>query len=295
MDKYFLLLLSAFLFASQVIFTKLFERSNGSTYAATARFSLVSEAVALVVLLCSNGFRVEFTVFSVIMAGALAVVCVLANVIGIKTMSLGSVAVYTLFLMLGGMIVPFIAGAAFLDEQVKIPYIIATVLLGGALVLPVFDKGERQAQSKKTFLLFLAFCFVVFLLNGANSTIGKFHQVDESKAVGTTDFLILKGFFGVGISGILLLFCKEENKYKRLVSKSTLIGSAGFAVVNVAATLLQLYCAITVDSCLMYPLVTGGVLVFTPVLSRCIFKEKITALVAAEILVSVVATVLFVF
>ena len=66
-------------------------------------------------------------------------------------------------------------------------------------------------------------------------------------------------------------------------------------MVHIAATLLQLDCALTVDSCLMFPLVTGGTLIFTPILARILFKEKINAFVATEIAVSFVATVLFVF
>jgi hypothetical protein len=231
------------------------------------------------------------------MAGMLAVVHLLANLISIKAVSLGSMAVYTLFLMLGGMLVPFIVGALFLNEEVKIVYIIATLILAVALVLPIFDKNEGTGGDKKTFLMFLSLCIVLIFLNGANGTIGKLHQINEKQAVNTLDFLTIKYLWKTSFSFVLFLSyrSKGENKWRGLLQKNSLLNGFGYAVVHISATLLQLYCALTVDSCLMFPLVTGGTLIFTPILARILFKEKINAFVATEIAVSFVATVLFVF
>lgn len=299
MPEYAFLILSAFLFSSEFIFVKLFENKNGSTYTSALCFSLGSSVIGLPILFICNGFALSFSWYSLLMAGLLALVSVLANIIGIKAVSLGSLAVYTLFMMLGGMIVPFLVGATFLQEQVTIWCIIATVMLIGALVLPVFDKTETQAngKSKKTFWLFILLCAFLFMLNGANSTIGNLHQNEKItyEKVGTVDFLIWKYIFKIFYCGVLFVMHRKKEKYKLLVQKSSLLAGAGFAVVHITATLLQLYCAITVNASLMYPLVTGGVLIFTPILSRFLFKEKLTAFVIAEIVISVVATVLFVF
>ena len=135
------------------------------------------------------------------------------------------------------------------------------------------------------------------MLNGANSTIGNLHQNEHItfKKVGTVDFLIWKYIFKIFYCSILFFTHRKKGKYKLLVGKSSLLTGAGFAVVHIAATLLQLFCAITVNASLMYPLVTGGVLIFTPILSRIIFKEKLNVFDIIEIVVSVAATVLFVF
>ncbi|MBQ7912983.1 MAG: hypothetical protein IJ308_04455 [Clostridia bacterium] len=299
MPEYALLILSAFLFSTEFIFVKLFENKNGSSYTSALSFALGSSVIGLPILFICNGFTLGFSWYSLLMAGLLALVSVGANIIGIKAVSIGSVAVYTLFMMLGGMIVPFVVGAAFLHEKVKLWYIIATVLLTGALVLPVFDKAENKSsgKGKKIFWLFIVLCSVLFMLNGANSTIGNLHQNENItfKKVGTVDFLIWKYIFKIVYCGILFFTHRDKGKYKLLVRKSSLLAGAGFAAVHIAATLLQLYCAITVNASLMYPLVTGGTLIFTPILSRIIFKEKLTVFVIAEILISVVATVLFVF
>ena len=307
MDKYILLLLSAFLFSSEFIFVKLFETKNGSSYTSALAFSLGSSVIGLPILLlcfficngCSfSGLGVGG--FTLGMAAALALVSVAANVIGIKAVSIGSVAVYTLFMMLGGMIIPFFVGAVFLGETVKVWYVIATVMLTGALILPVFDKTQGQTGQKGKFWLFIVLCSLLFLLNGANSTIGNLHQRKagarlDDVVVFTVVFLIWKYIFKILYCGVLFATCRDKGKCKLLLGRDSWTMGTGFAAVHIAATLLQLYCAISVNASLMYPLVTGGTLVFTPILSRVMFKEKINLFVAAEMLISVAATVLFVF
>lgn len=289
-----LLLVSGFLFSSEFIFTKLYEKECGSSYKATVNFTLVSGILMLLMLLICNGFTVQFSTFSVLMATLFAVVNVVANVIAIKAVSLGSVAIFTLFMMLGGTIVPFVFGAVFLDEIVKVVYIIAVILLMVALALPILDKNEKKEKNGKTFWFFIGLCSILFFLNGANTIIGKVHQINLN-AVSTIDFLTIKYMARV-LCGLAMVFtCPDENKYKGIFTKNSIKSGFGYAFVHVTATILQLYCALTVDACLMYPLVTGACLIFTPILALLLFKEKINNFVFLEIILSVIATILFAF
>ncbi len=291
---YVLLLGSAFLFSMQIIFTKMFETKCGKAFYATTCFTFVSSALLLIILLTVAGFRVQFTPFSLLMGGMLAAVTVGANLLSIKAMAFGKVSVYTLFLMLGGMLVPFIVGVIWLDEPLKWEYVLASVLLLVAMLFPVFDPSETQGQGKKSYLLFLMLCVVIFLLNGANSVLGKLHQIDES-AVDILDFLIIDYMFETAISLVLFLGCRPREKYRCIVNKNTLISGLGFGLVHIAATFLQLYCASTVDASMMYPFITGGTLVFTPLLTLFLFKEKINLYTVACIGLSVAASILFAF
>lgn len=287
-----LLLVSGFLFSSEFIFTKLYEKECGSDYKATVNFTLISGVLMLLMLLICNGFTVQFSTFSIIMATLFALVNVIANVIAIKAVSIGSVAIFTLFMMLGGTIVPFVFGAVFLNEIVKPVYIIAVALLVVALALPIFDKTEKNEKNKKMFWVFIGLCLILFFLNGANTIIGKVHQININ-AVSTIDFLTIKYMVRVLCGIVMVLTCPAENKYKNIFTKNSVKSGFGYAFVHVTATILQLYCALTVDACLMYPLVTGGCLIFTPLLAFILFKEKINKFVLTEIVLSVIATVLF--
>ena len=55
--------------------------------------------------------------------------------IGIKVLSLGSLAIYSMFMMLGGMLVPFFYGITFLHETISVGKVIGTVLLTVFIVL----------------------------------------------------------------------------------------------------------------------------------------------------------------
>ena len=294
MLNYLLLLGSACLFSMQIIFTKMFESKCGKAFYATTCFSLVSSVLVLLVLLFVSGFRVAFTPFSLFMGGLLAAVTVATNLIGIKAMSVGKVSVYTLFLMLGGMLVPFVVGVIWLNEPPKWEYVLASILLLGAMLLPVFEPSEVRNGNNRSRILFLALCIAIFLLNGANSTVGKLHQINHS-AVGTVDFLVIDYLFETAISLVLFLGCRSREKYRCVVQKNTVISAFGFGVVHIAATFLQLYCATTVSASMMYPFITGGTLVFTPILMLFLFKEKINHYTVACIVLSVAASILFAF
>ena len=62
--------------------------------------------------------------------------------LGIKVLSLGSLAVYSMFMMLGGMLVPFFYGAFFLNESISAAQIVGTVLLSLFIILPLSGKDS---------------------------------------------------------------------------------------------------------------------------------------------------------
>jgi drug/metabolite transporter (DMT)-like permease len=253
----------------------------------------VSSILVLAVLLCINGFRIHFTPFSILMGGLLASVTVAANLLSIKAMAVGNVSVYTLFLMLGGMIVPFFVGVFFLQEEPKLLHFIASALFIAALVLPTLEPAEKTNNKARG--LFFVLCILLFFLNGANGTVGKIHQIYPELAVGTVDFLLIDYLFETGISLVLFLGCRNNDKFRCAVKKETLISAFGFGIVHIVATFLQLICAYTVNASLMFPFITGATLIFAPLLSRVLFKEKIGKYTAWCIALSVAAGVLFVF
>lgn len=296
--EYIYLLTSALLFSAQIVFIKLFENKVGKAFYATTCFTLVSSVLVLLTLLIINGFRVQFSLFSLILGASLATVTLATNLISIKAMALGNVSVYTLFLMLGGTILPFIFGTTFLKERPSEWCWIATVILIVALVLPTLNPAEKHAQKART--LFLVLCVVLFLLNGINAIVCKLHEdypveMIANTAVSTTDFLIIDYFFETGFSLLLFLGCRPKEKYRCVVKPYTLIGAAGFGATHIVATLLQLYCAARVDAALLFPFVTGGTILFTPLITWLFFKEKIDKYTAVCMALSIVAGILFLF
>ena len=287
----FLLLVSGFLFSSEFIFTKLFEKRNGATYKATVNFVFFTGLIMFLLLFIVNGFQIQFSFISILCAFLLAFLYVVANIISIKAISIGSLVVLTLFNMSGGTVVPFMVGILFLNEQINLASAIALFLLMFALFLPLFKKKDKK-ENKINFL-FIILCILIFALNGANSTVGKLHQINPN-SVDTLDMLTVKYLFRTILGAIMFFTVPTKNRFKGLFNKSSLGCSAGYAIVHAVATVLQLFCAVTENATLIYPLITGGTLIFTPLLALVIFKDKLDLCTICQIGISVIATVLFV-
>lgn len=287
---YAILISSALFIAGQFVFLKLYQRERGETAYSALIFSMLVGFFQAVFAFVGNGFRAGINPFSVIMAAAFSVCVITCNTLGIKVMHLGKVSVYTLFMMLGGMIVPFFYGVIFLNEELKVPYIAAIVLLILSLIIPAFEKNGSMIKSSK---IFYPLCCVLFFVNGAVSTVSKAHQID-TRAVGTLDYIILIGLCEFIIALILMLFVKRDISPLKIIKlKKPVIFGAGFALVNFVASVAQFYSAKSVDASVLYPIITGGTIVFSAILSLVFFKEKINKYNFASILIAFCATLLF--
>ena len=140
-----------------------------------------------------NGFSLEITPFSLLMAALLILFCGAYALIGFKIISMGSMAVYTMFLMLGGMMLPYFFGLIYLNEEFSYLRLIGLVLMVVAIALSGMEGSNEQ--KKKGSLLFFVLCLIVFCLNGSGSIVSKIHQLpqNESLTISPTAFVMLAG------------------------------------------------------------------------------------------------------
>ena len=208
MIYYFLLIAASLAFGSQFMAVKAYEKTNGQTIGASARFSAFYGMFAFVIFFCASGCRLSWSAFSSVLAVLLACVGVTCNMVGLKTLSMGDIAVYSLFMMLGGMMVPFVYGVLFLHEKIGVWNIVGLILLVSALVLPVFDKKKQKGR-----VLFYLLCIALFFLNGLSSTFAKVHQVD-GRGVSSSEFTAM--LFGVqsvfGFCIWLITACMQKSR-----------------------------------------------------------------------------------
>ena len=135
MIDYVIILMAVFCFAGQFAFTKLYEGAIKQTTVTALVMLIVTGVIGMLIYLFIGGFRVEFSTVSMIYALLFALVMIPYYMIGIKVLSLGSRAIYGMFMMLGGMLVPFFYGVLFLQESLSIAQILGTVLLTAFIVL----------------------------------------------------------------------------------------------------------------------------------------------------------------
>ena len=293
---YLYLLFAVLCIGGQFSLTKLYQIRVGNGLVVSLLYSLFSGIVAAVLLLFICDFNISINSFAFLTAAG-GIICVVGyTVVGMKMMSIGKVAVYTIFLMLGGMFVPFLYGVIFLKESVTIWKIIGVILLFIALFVPALKKDEAKTKNLK---LFIILGIVVFILNGLVGVFNKMHQI-SSNAISTFEY----GFWQNIISTVTLLvmipLCAVFNKEKNNIVLSAKIAMLLWWVIILYALLSQcggillLFAAKKIDASVMYPIVTGGVMVVTALCGVIFYKEKLDKYVAISLLLSVISTVLFV-
>lgn len=294
---YIFLLIAVVLIGIQFSLMKVFQKSAGQTLLISLVFSAISSLVTALAFFIYNGFKLQISSYTAVCALVYAVLLILTSVLGIKALSLGNMSIYSMFMMMGGMIIPFFFGVFYLSESISPLQIVGVITLALALVLPcIKSKGKKLTPS------FIIICILIFFANGSVSIVSKLQQTSPS-AVGAPDFAMLGNLFTVGISIVCIaLFCvvnykKPDNKIKAqcltTLRHTPLI--AGYSVVVGAGFLLILLSAANLPASVQYPILSGGVVVLSAIIDRVIFKEKLSMLTYISIIIAFAATVLLMF
>ncbi len=248
-----------------------------------------------------NGFAIDLTPFSLLMAALLILFCGAYALIGFKIISMGSMAVYTMFLMLGGMMLPYVFGLIYLNEEFSYLRLIGLLLMVVAIALSGTEGGGEQ--KKKSSILFFLMCLIVFCLNGSGSIVSKIHQLPQNEAltISPTAFVMLAGIIRfVGFSLIYVGLCIHDRRkpieYVPATVKLTpkIIGIMfAFSAVDGLSYLLQLIGAANLPATVLYPMITGGSVVLTAVAGLLFFKQKLDLKATIGIVLCFIATLFF--
>lgn len=173
--QYILLVIAVIGIGINFCFEKLYRIKAVNSYKEIFLFQIIVGSLIALLFLCINGFFLAFNIFGFIMAGLYATFS-LYSVVGMIAVKFGKLSVYTMFLMIGGMLLPYIYAVCFLNEYLSIYKIIGMVLLICALCVNALCSDKRKTV--KTKKIFWVLCFCVFLLNGRVSIVSKVHQIN---------------------------------------------------------------------------------------------------------------------
>ena len=300
---YIFIILAGFCFAGQFAFTKLYEGAVKQTAVTTLVMLTVTGAIGAVMYLFVCNFSVSFSYVSLFWAAFMAVIMIPYYMIGIKVLSLGSLAIYSMFMMLGGMLVPFFYGVVFLHEELSVWQIVGTVTLTVFIILqavwqqPAEEKKSGKPDKKK--ILFFVLSILIFIINGMTGVIAKAHQISEG-AIDEASFTVISCALTAIFSLILLAFSVLKNRGAAGILPSmfklkpmlimALIGAAAYT-----GNFLHLKAASAVPASVQFPLVSGGVIVISALVSFFIFREKLSKKEWISVAGAFVSTVLFAF
>ena len=299
---YLLLLLSTLLMSAQFAMNKLYQSKNGSAIKTSLLFTTLSGLFNGAIFFCIGGFRISVTPFSLICAAGIAALCLGYNLIGFRIFELGSFSVYTMFLMLGGMLMPFLYGMIFLGDSsgIGLPALICrllgVILLTCSLALPCLGHPGSKDKSSR---LFIPLCILVFVMNGFVSIISKLHQIEPTAAVDPISFVFLSNTLNGLASGIILLLLCVRDGSKPALAKNfhpwqLILLTVCCGAFNGGSYLLQLIVASSaLPASVQYPILTGGSVVLSAIVGRIFFGEKPDKLSLMGIITAFCATFLF--
>lgn len=274
---YFVICVAALLFSCQFIFHNGYRTETGSDWNSTLNFSFYTSALGLIALLAINGFHAEISIFSFIVASVYSVVSISLVYSSMKAFHYANLSVYSVFSMIGGMVLPFFYGIL-CGEKFEWGRIICCVFIALSVGMSITKSGCERAAVK--------YYIAVFILNGLVGVISKFHQSYMEIGVDSGSFMILTKVTSLLFSIILLALQKQHKRFSR-IGKKAFLYSALYAVVNSTGNLLLLIALLHLPASVQYPLVTGGTIVFSTIIV-ILRKEKIKK---REILAAVTAFV----
>ncbi len=254
---YGLLSVSVILFGVQFLFNDKYEKEAGNNTASTFLFTFISSLSGLFSLLVINKLRIDATPFTLIMAFLTSANIIAYNFCSLKAIEHINLSLYSLFAMLGGMVLPFVTGIIFYDEPLTLGNTICLVLISIALALTV---GKGNKKNKLATLYYAG----VFVLNGMAGVLSKIYASGNYDKCNEAVYSIWAAFFGVLSAGIVLVILRR--KLPKISKKAYLFGT-GYGVINKFANYLLLIALAVLPASVQYPFVTGGVMIVSTIIS----------------------------
>ena len=253
---YLILILAAFLFAVQFLFNQQYRRLKGEGLDATMTFSLYTSAISFVILFALGRFQLHITWFSLLIAVLYAAVCLLSSYAGLKAFGTANLSVYSIFMMLGGMLLPFAYGILFANEALSFAKALSILLICTAVGCS-FEKG---AGGKNAYRFYAA----IFVLNGLVGVLSKIHLSVPALAVDSYSFMAT---IQLALLAMCLLYCFITRQGIPKQSGKLYLCLSGYAVCNGIGNLFCQIALTSLPASVQYPIITGGVMVFSTLIS----------------------------
>ncbi len=252
--------ISALLFSLVFVFSDKYREKYGSSTDAVLKFAAGSHFAGFVALLIINKFHFEITAFTAVVAFVAAVDVIFFNVFSLRALDKTNLSKYSVFSMLGGMVMPFAAGIIFFDEELTAGKIICLALVAVSLAFTV-EKGSKKGAA--------GYYAGVFITNGLYGVINKFFSAADFNKTSDAGYSVLIEAFIVILCLVLMIFPKEKIG---IVKGKGLVYMGCYGVMCAVGNLLLLISLRVLPASAQYPFATGGVMILSTVYS--FFTQK---------------------
>ena len=243
------------MFSFQFLFNGIFEKEYGNGLRAMFVFSAGSSLIGFLILLAINGFKFEFTWFSMLMAFFAALDSIGYTYFSLKALGRINLSLYSMFAMLGGMILPSVVGILFYGERLTPGKAICYVLILASLVLSSERGGKRSG-----YIYYMG----VFILNGMSGVLSTIFQNAPYEKTSAAGYSMLIALTALIICLVFLPFFKGKGEH---LNSKAVISMGGYGVLCRVGNYLLLIALAHLPASAQYPFVTGGVMIISTIIS----------------------------
>lgn len=253
---YAFILLSVVLFGASFAMNDAYRKMRGSGFKISSEFSLVAAIPGFFILLFMNGFRFEYTPFSLVMAVLAAFNGLAFSFCSFKALGKINLSLYALFSMLGGMALPFLQGILFYHEPLTVSKGVCFLFIVAALLLTL-ERGEKKNGT--------VYYIGVFVLNGMSGVLTKIFTSTDLPKTSATGYSLLTNIATLVLSALVLLILYRQKTPKH-TPRSVGVAAAG-GVISRLGNLLLVVSLAHVDASVQYPMVTGGTMIVSTLIA----------------------------
>ena len=263
---YGLIIISVVMFGSGFAFQDVYRRKRGSGIKISMEAACIGSFAGLIVLLAVNGFSFEFSAYTLLMSVLAALNGIAFTFCAFKALDYINLTLFSLFAMLGGMVLPFLQGIFFYGEGFTVAKGICVAFICAALLCTV-ERGEKKRGA--------IFYAGIFVLNGMSGVLSKLYTESTLPKASAAGYSIWIAVITVLLSGIawLVLSLNEKRRAEAAeqVSRKALWQSYGIGamngIINKVANFFLVIALLHVDASVQYPMVTGGTMIVSVVFS----------------------------
>lgn len=269
MTAYLFIAAASILFSSQFLFNQKYAKATGSSLIPVLLFTLCISVFGFIFQFALNGFRLDITPFSAVCALILAALWVSGIFADFKSLESINLSAYSVFLMLGGMLLPSVYGIIFLNEELSVFKLLCFILAVVAIIFTVDSTGK---SGNVIFYLF------AFLSNGLINVCLNIHErVTALDATNSRSFLMLALIIMVLMCLLISVpnFRRTRTEAGGILTKKCILYTMAYAACNNFGNLLLMASMKYLPASVQSPLITGGVL-FVSLIMSIMMHEKIS-------------------
>ena len=252
---YALIMLSVVMFSGCFALKENYGKRQGSGIKQSMVFLLISSVAGLVVMVIFGGFKLSYTHFTGIMALLSSLNALGFTLCSFKALNTINLSVFSLYSMLGGMLLPFLQGVIFYGEELTVAKVLCLLFIAASLILTI-QKGTGKGGA--------IYYTGVFILNGMSGVISKIFASAPYPKTNAAGFMILSTIFNALIAAVIILILNKTKTNKQTPVTITLGALSGS--LNRIANYILVFALTFVDASVQYPLVTGGTIIVSTVI-----------------------------